>query len=181
MATTETIEHTSSSINYFALIEAIKSLRQLADNPPVDADTWDGQGSTVFDVAHSAMNTRMQESTTGPINIDAATNIVGALDESDPAFAEAVAVFIRWTALNRRLVTVYRSILSAVEKVLLLADLTPDVTLADLPQSPWYAREVDAEFEVDPIPITATPHLTHGPPALAPVLLSAVTQGYRAA
>ena len=163
-------------------MEAIKSLRQLADTPPVDADTWKGHDSTVFDVAHSAMHTRMQESTTGPIDIDAATNIVGALDESDPAFAEAVAVFIRWTALNRRLVTVYRSILSAVEKVLLLADLTPDATVADRPQStPWYAREVDAEFEVDPIPITATPHLTHGPPALAPVLLNADTQGYRAA
>ena len=89
-----------------------------------------------------------------------------------------------WDEIDRLddlMVTIGRARDSAKENVLRRADPTPDATLADLPESPWYAQALDAEFEVDPVAITATPHLTHGPPALAPVLLNAGTQGYRAA
>ena len=75
-----------------------------------------------------------------------------------------------WDEIDRLddlMVTIDRARDSAKENVLRRADLTPDATLADLPESPWYAREVDAEFEVDPIPISASPRVPNGPPRAA--------------
>ena len=59
------------------------------------------------------------------------------------------------------------------------ADLVASATFGD--DVPWYSTEVDAHFQVVPIPISASPRVPNGPPALAPVLLNADTQGYRAA
>jgi len=51
------------------------------------------------------------------------------------------------------------------------ADLVPAACFDD--DVPWYAREVDAQFQAVPIPISASPHWTNAPPSTAIVLHSA--------
>ncbi len=144
--------------------------------------------ATAHDVAHRIVVARLRGASAGFASArNTVRTNVAASQQSDGAApvtlsVDALAGLMRFIDLGEKLKTIARSCQAARARISerALHRPAPSTWYADLVASatfdddvPWYAREVDAEFELVPIPITASPHLTNAPPSTAIVLLNA--------
>ena len=148
-------------------------------------------GDTQFDVSLQMVRNRMEQLVAADV-IDSAFTVlrvaaagydVGAVDE-----AGEIVTYYAWLA--KAIVDITQSLASALRRLkvrlsLALAGERDELATVSIEPSAgqvaWYASDLDAEFQVDPVPISASPHLTHGPPASTSVLSNADTAGVRAA
>jgi len=146
--------------------------------------THRAMGDTKYDVALQMALDHLEETTGGPGGVESARLLLQLAAEGYDVGAvdEAASVLDYHAAQVATIVNIVRSLVSAISHLgvcaaLPMADVSSEAAgmqrLAPPAADPWYAREVDAQFQVVPIPITATPHLTNAPPPWAIVLHSA--------
>ena len=141
-------------------------------------------GRTKFDVVLQVALDHLEETTGGPGGVESARLLLQLAAEGYDVGAvdEAASVLDYHAAQVATIVNIVRSLVSAISHLgvraaLPMADVSSEAAgvlrLAPSVADPWLASDDDAEFELVPIPITASPHLTNAPPSTAIVLQSA--------
>ena len=136
-------------------------------------------GDTKYDVALQMALDHLEETTGGPGGVESARLLL-QLDADGydvGAVEEAGCVLDYHAAMCDGIVNIVRSLVSAISRLgvrasLPMADVSSEAAgtqrLASSAADPWYSSgDDDAEFQVDPIPISASPRVPNGPPRAA--------------